>query len=102
MRTAVVHPVHALVLRWAKEAADAGLYRAGVVGPKAKIDASAEAEGLDLGAYDCVYTQHSHEAAARAVSLARKGEVDALMMGSLYTDELMEAVVVHNGVLRSS
>ena len=36
---------------------------------------------------------HSHAAAARAVELAVKGEVEALMKGSLHTDELMAAVV---------
>ena len=36
---------------------------------------------------------HSHAAAARAVELALKGEVEALMKGSLHTDELMAAVV---------
>jgi len=69
MRTAVVHPVHGLVLRGVKEAADAGFIVPVLVGPKAKIDSSAEAEGLDLGRYECVYTEHSHEAAARAVAL---------------------------------
>jgi phosphotransacetylase len=36
---------------------------------------------------------NSHAAAARAVELAVKGEVEALMKGSLHTDELMAAVV---------
>ncbi len=101
MRTAVVHPVDGLVLRGAKEAADAGFIVPVLVGPKAKIDASAEAEGLDLSLYECVYTEHSHEAAERAVALARKGEVDALMKGSLHTDELMAAVVEDDGGLRT-
>jgi len=40
----------------------------------AKINRSAEAEGLDLSPYEAVYTEHSHEAAAHAVKLARKKE----------------------------
>ena len=36
---------------------------------------------------------HAHAAAARAVELALKGEVEGLMKGSLHTDELMAAVV---------
>jgi phosphate acetyltransferase len=36
---------------------------------------------------------HSHEAAAKAVALCRSGEAEALMKGSLHTDELMSAVV---------
>jgi hypothetical protein len=38
-------------------------------------------------------TEHSHEAADVAVRLARDGQVDALMKGSLHTDELMHAAV---------
>ncbi len=101
MRTAVVHPVDGLALRGAKEAADAGFIVPVWVGPKAKIDASAEAEELDLAPYECVYTEHSHEAAARTVALARRGEVDGLMKGSLHTDELMTAVAEHEGGLRT-
>jgi phosphate acetyltransferase len=36
---------------------------------------------------------HSHDAAAKAVALCRSGEAEALMKGSLHTDELMSAVV---------
>jgi phosphate acetyltransferase len=35
----------------------------------------------------------SHDAAAKAVALCRSGETEALMKGSLHTDELMSAVV---------
>ena len=38
-------------------------------------------------------TEHSHAAAEQAVALARAGEVDAVMKGSLHTDELMHAVL---------
>ena len=40
-----------------------------------------------------VNTEHSHEAAEKAVAMARAGEVQSLMKGSLHTDELMGAVV---------
>jgi len=42
---------------------------------------------------------HSEAAAARAVQLAVKGEVEALMKGSLHTDELMGAVVASAGIV---
>ncbi|MBN9401367.1 MAG: bifunctional enoyl-CoA hydratase/phosphate acetyltransferase, partial [Burkholderiales bacterium] len=41
---------------------------------------------------------HSHAAADLAVALARTGEVEALMKGSLHTDELMGAVVRADGL----
>ena len=40
-----------------------------------------------------VATAHSHAAADAAVAMARAGEVESLMKGSLHTDELMESVV---------
>jgi phosphate acetyltransferase len=64
-----------------------------LVGPEAKIRAVAELEGVDLTPYTIVATEHSHAAAAQAVAMARAGEVEALMKGSLHTDELMGAVV---------
>jgi phosphate acetyltransferase len=48
---------------------------------------------LDLGPYRLVDALHSHDAAARAVALCRSGETEALMKGSLHTDELMSAVL---------
>ncbi len=64
-----------------------------LVGPEVKIRSVAEAEGIDLSPYTLVSTKHSHEAAEKAVSMARNGEVEALMKRSLHTDELMHEVV---------
>ena len=47
-------------------------------------------------------TEHSHAAADAAVALARAGEVQALMKGSLHTDELMGAVVASATGLRTA
>jgi phosphotransacetylase/acyl dehydratase len=93
IRTAVVHPVDSNALLGAIEAARATLIIPVLVGPTDKIHAVATAQNLDLSAYTMVPTEHSHAAAAQAVALARAGEVDALMKGSLHTDELMQAAV---------
>src|SRR5215467_11397900 len=93
IRTAVVHPVESNALLGAIEAARAGLIIPVLVGPEDKIHAVAAAQNIDLSAYTVVPTEHSHAAAAQAVALARAGEVDALMKGSLHTDELMQAAV---------
>jgi len=89
LRTAVVHPVDAHALLAAIEAAKANLIRPVLVGPEARIRAAAEQAQVDLTPYDIVSTEHSHEAAATAVALARERKVQALMRGSLCTDELM-------------
>lgn len=93
IRMAVVHPVDHNSLFGAIDAAKANLIIPVLVGPRDKILAIAEQEHTDMSAYQIIDTEHSHEAAARAVAMARSGEVDAIMKGSLHTDELMHEVV---------
>ena len=90
---AVVHPCDRDSLLGPLEAARRGLIVPILVGPEAKIHATAEAEGVDLSGFKILSTEHSHAAAQQAVAMARAGEVEALMKGSLHTDELMAAVV---------
>jgi phosphate acetyltransferase len=45
---------------------------------------------------------HSHAAAEKAVELVKSGQAEALMKGSLHTDELMGAVVRRDGGLRTA
>jgi phosphate acetyltransferase/phosphate butyryltransferase len=101
VRTAVVHPVDAVSLLGAVEAARAGLIEPVLVGPEAKIRQAAEQANVDLSGYRLVPTPHSHAAADTAVALARAGEVQALMKGALHTDELMHAVVAKETGLRT-
>jgi len=93
IRTAVVHPVDVVSLNGAMEAARENLIVPVLVGPEAKIRAAAEQGHLDLSPYRIVTAEHSEAAAAHAVAMARNGEVEALMKGSLHTDELLRAVV---------
>ena len=93
IRTAVVHPVDAPSLLGAVEAARAGLIIPVLVGPEHRIRAAAELAQLDLTPYKIAPTEHSDAAAALAVSMARHGNVEALMKGALHTDELMRAVL---------
>ena len=93
LKTAVVHPCDGPSLSAAVDAAKAGLIEPVLVGPEHKIEAAAKASGVDISGYKLVPAPHSHAAAAEAVAMARRGEVRALMKGSLHTDELMHAVV---------
>src|SRR5215471_18128092 len=99
--TAVAHPCEASALSGALEAAQKGLIAPILVGPVAKVEATARAAGLDLGTLRVVDVPHSHAAATRAVELVRSGEAELLMKGSLHTDELMAAVVAREGGLRT-
>jgi phosphate acetyltransferase len=90
---AVVHPCDTESLKGALLARDRGLIRPTLVGPEAKIRALAEQLGLDLAECHLLNVPHSHAAAESGVALAREGDVEALMKGSLHTDELMAEVV---------
>ncbi|MDY0014369.1 MAG: bifunctional enoyl-CoA hydratase/phosphate acetyltransferase [Rhodocyclaceae bacterium] len=95
---AAVHPCDVESLRGALQAAEEGLIIPILVGPEAKIRSVAEVEGFDLGNFRIVDVPHSHASAEVAVAMARKGEVEGLMKGSLHTDELMGAVVAREGL----
>jgi len=100
--TAVAHPCEASALSGAIEAAEKGLIVPILVGPRAKLEATAEAAHVDLHDHQIVDVPHSHASAAKAVELLREGKAELLMKGSLHTDELMGAVVSRDGGLRTS
>ena len=99
---AIVHPCDRDSLAGPIEAAKRGLIVPVLVGPEAKIRAVARAEGFDLSPWQIVAVEHSHAAAEKAGELARAGTVEALMKGSLHTDELMETVVPSASGLRTA
>jgi phosphate acetyltransferase len=99
---AVVHPCDESSLRGAIEAAQDGLIVPILVGPEARIKHVAAEAKLDLTGVSIVDAPHSEAAADAACRLAREGKVDALMKGSLHTDELMGAVVKRENGLRTS
>ena len=101
LRMAVVHPCDALSLGSAVDARMAGLIEPVLVGPRARIEATAQEHQLDIGGMAIEDVPHSHAAAARAVELVLEGKVQALMKGSLHTDELMAAVIDKNKGLRT-
>src|SRR5690606_32534017 len=101
LRTAVAHPVDALSLAGAVQAARQGLIEPILIGPQARVRAAADAMELDLSPFDLVDVAHSHEAAARACELAACGEAAAVMKGALHTDELLEAVLDKRSGLRT-
>src|SRR4030095_7812645 len=92
LKMAVVHPCDAVSLSAALDARAAGLIEPVLIGPRARLAAVAQASGLAIDGLAIEDVPHSHAAAARAVELALRGEVDALMKGSLHTDEVSAAV----------
>jgi len=98
IRTAVAHHCEETALAGAIEAAEWGLIVPILVGPAARIRDIAKKSGVDLGAIEIVDVPHSHAAADKAVELVREGKAELLMKGSLHSDELLGAVVAHNGL----
>ena len=101
IQTAIVHPCDALSLGGALEAFRMRLILPVLVRPPMKIAAVAAGAGEDLTGIRIVAVEHSHAAAAAACRLARTGEVDAVMKGSLHTDELLAAAVDREAGLRT-
>lgn len=101
LRMAVVHPCDPLSLGGALDARAAGLIEPVLVAPSARLLAVANEHGFDLTGIAIEDVPHSHAAAERAVELVHQGKVQALMKGSLHTDELMAAVVASQGGLRT-
>jgi phosphate acetyltransferase len=101
-KMAVAHPCDEVSLQGALEAAKLGLIEPILVGPAARIRDVARRFNLDLGAFAIIDAAHSHDSAAKAVEQVTLGHAEALMKGSLHTDELMGAVVAREGGIRTA
>jgi phosphate acetyltransferase len=100
--TAIAHPCDESSLRGATDAARLKLIVPILVGPRARIEAVAAQFGIDIAGFQVVDSAHSHDSADKAVALVREGKAEALMKGSLHTDELMGAVVRRDTGLRTA
>jgi phosphate acetyltransferase len=95
---AVVHPCDRESLGGALTAAEAGLIKPVLIAPRRKLETAVAELGVDIKPYQVIDVEHSQAAAAKAVELARAGTVEAVMKGSLHTDELMAEVVRADGL----
>jgi phosphate acetyltransferase len=102
IKVALAHPCDKVSLEGAVEAAKLGLMNPILVGPEQRIRAVAAENGLDISRFEIVDAEYSQDSAAKAVELVREGRAEALMKGSLHTDELMGAVVKRDTGLRTS
>jgi len=100
--TAVAHPCDESSLRGAIDASRVGLIAPILVGPSARIREAASKSGLDISRFRMVEAAYSQDSAAKAVELVRNAEAEALMKGSLHTDELMGAIVKRETGLRTA
>ncbi len=100
--TAVAHPCDQSSLEGAVHAARLGLIAPTLVGPRARIEATARQYAIDIAGLPIVDAPFSQASAEQAVAIVREGKAAALMKGSLHTDELMGAVVRRDTGLRTA
>ncbi|MEO5371876.1 MAG: bifunctional enoyl-CoA hydratase/phosphate acetyltransferase [Magnetococcus sp. DMHC-1] len=99
--TAVVHPCDVESILSLVQASQEQLITPILIGPERKIREAADKAKMDISAFELISVAHSHDAAEKAVAMARAGQVESLMKGSLHTDELMGEVVRKDVGLRT-
>jgi phosphate acetyltransferase len=100
--TAVAHPCDPASLQAAAEAGRRRLIVPILVGPTKRIQTIAAEAAVDITGLEIVDAPYSQASARQAVALVREGRAEALMKGSLHTDELMAAVVARDTGLRTA
>lgn len=100
--TAVVWPMSEVALAGAVEAAEAGLIEPILIGDEAQIRTLAAKLKLDISAYPILDAEMERQAAEMGVALCRSGKAQAMMKGSLHTDELMKVAMKADTGLRTS
>jgi phosphate acetyltransferase len=100
--TSVCWPLTEVSLRGATEAAIAGIILPTLVGSKDRIQSLARKIGVDITDYPLADTATEEQAAQMSVAMCRDGRTQAMMKGSLHTDELMRAVLARDTGLRTS
>jgi len=98
VRCGVVHPCDADSLQGAMDAHRAGLIQAVLIAPEKKLRALAAEAGIDISDVTVIDVPHSHAAAEMGAQMAANQKLEALMKGSLHTDELIHAVVMQPGL----
>jgi len=94
----VVHPCDQESLQGAMDAHHAGLIKAVLIAPEKKLRALAAQANIDISTATLIDVPHSHAAAEMAAQMAADKKLEALMKGSLHTDELIHAVVMQPGL----
>ena len=100
--TAVCWPLSDVALRGAVEAATAGIIQPTLIGDEADMKALAARIGVDISQYPILNADSEQKAAELSVQMCRTGNAQAMMKGSLHTDELMKVAMQRDTGLRTS
>ena len=97
-----VWPLSDVALRGAVEAAEEGLIEPTLIGDEAAMKALAAKIGVDISPYPILDADTEVKAAEIGVAMCRSGNAQAMMKGSLHTDELMKVAMQRDTGLRTS
>jgi phosphate acetyltransferase len=100
--TAVVWPQSDVALRGTVEAAAEGLIEPTLIGDELLLKGLAARMGVDISAFPILQADTESQAAERGVQMCRSGIAQAMMKGSLHTDELMKAAMARDTGLRTA
>jgi phosphate acetyltransferase len=100
--TAVVWPLSNVALRGAVEAAQEGLIEPTLIGDEAEMKELAREIGIDISKYPILQADTESKAAELGCVMCRSGSAQAIMKGSLHTDELMRAAMNKDTGLRTN
>ncbi|MGC9158825.1 MAG: bifunctional enoyl-CoA hydratase/phosphate acetyltransferase [Terracidiphilus sp.] len=100
--TAVVWPLSDVALRGAVEAAGEGLIEPTLIGDESQIRDLAGKMGLDVSGFPILQADTERKAAEAGVAMCRNGGAQAMMKGSLHTDELMKVAMKSDTGLRTA
>lgn len=100
--TAVVWPQSDVALAGAVEAAEENLIEPTLIGDEPQIRALAAKLKLNVSKYPILQADTERRAAELGVAMCRTGSAQAMMKGSLHTDELMKVAMKGDTGLRTS
>jgi phosphate acetyltransferase len=100
--TAVVWPLSEVALKGTVEAAIEGLIEPTLIGDAQLMNALAEKIHVDISQFSVRHAETETEAAELGVKMCRSGDAQAMMKGSLHTDELMKAAMARDTGLRTA
>jgi len=100
--TSVCWPMSDVAMKGAVEAASEGLIKPTLVGPEAGMKALAAKIGVDISSFPILNAETEVQAAEISVAMCRSGNAQAMMKGSLHTDELMKVAMARDTGLRTS
>lgn len=102
IKVAVIYPCSQDALDGALEAYQLGIIEPVLVGPRTKISKIADEIGKDISQIELIDIHGAEAASEKGVALIHEGKSEAIMKGSLHTDELMRSVVKKDSGLRTN